>query len=447
MSSYSQLHAGRSNLGASAATHSPTPTNAYAASTHGIIPLDDGSQDITLNFPEWKKSALRFFMGFGRGLDSNFGFASQILSLTEYQRLPGNVITTPGIVGTQKPTLRFQPIANGDTGGTLEKKKVNNRKVDEMQSELMHARNILIDSLGPVAAKTVELRDDSYGQITSTCRAIMRLMTEQYGTLASVEISTIVTRLSVPLQFATPIALRAHCASFRANNTLLENSDNELPEFMLVSIFNKTLESFPQLMQLISRFEIQCAEADPQREVTQYGIEDYLLRIIKRLTPAQIMGTTEEETTGPYPAFAAAKTAHPDDTMESAFSAMPKNAQAGFRDSMKAAIEEGIAQGIAAATATSSYKANDTKRGGKPTTGSGGRGAARSDRQPTLDYRRTTDASRIHYCWYHGYGQSHTGKDCHRMANDAAFTKAMKSAKNHNNVNGHSGSMLHMPSK
>jgi hypothetical protein len=126
---------------------------------------------------------------------------------------------------------------------------------------------------------------------------------------------------------------------------------------------------------------------------------------------------------------------------------MPKNAQAGFRDSMKAAIEEGIAQGIAAATATSSYKANDTKRGGKPTTGSGGRGAARSDRQPTLDYRRTTEASRIHYCWYHGYGQSHTGKDCHRMANDAAFTKAMKSAKNHNNVNGHSGSMLNMPSK
>ena len=174
MSSYSQLHAGRSNLGASAATHSPTPTNAYAASTYGIIPLDDGSQDITLNFSEWKKSVLRFFMGLGRGLDQNFGFASQILSLTEYQRLPGNVLTTPGIVGNQKPTLRLQPIANGDTGGTLEKKKVNNKKLDEMQSELMHARNILIDSLGPVAAKTVELRDDSYGQITSTCRAIMR---------------------------------------------------------------------------------------------------------------------------------------------------------------------------------------------------------------------------------------------------------------------------------
>ena len=123
---------------------------------------------------------------------------------------------------------------------------------------------------------------------------------------------------------------------------------------MAVQYFTKSLDRFPQLMQLLSRYELQCAESDPQREVTQHGIEEYILRILKRLTPAQIMGTTEDETHTPYPAFAAAKTAHPEDTMESAFSAMPKNAQAGFRDSMKAAIEEGIAQGIAAATATSS---------------------------------------------------------------------------------------------
>jgi len=447
MSSYSQLHAGRSNLGASAATHSSIPTNAYSTSNSGIISLDDGSQDITLNFPEWKKSVLRFFMGFGRMLDPDYGFACYILSLTEYQRLPGHVLTTPGIIGTQKPTLRLQPIGNGDTGGTLEKKKTNNKKVEDMQRELMHVRSILIDSLGPVAAKTVELNDDSFGQITSTCRAIMRLMTEQYGTLASVEISNIVDRLAVPLDFATSIAFRAHSANFRANISLLEDSDNDLPTFMVVRYFNKSLERFPQLMQLIARFELQCAEADPQREVTQFGIEDYILRILKRLTPSQIMGTTEDDTHPLYPAFAATKSQSTDDIMDSAFSALPKNAQAGFRDSMKAAIEEGIAQGIAAATATSSYKANNKQGGGKPTTNSGGRGAARSERQPTLDYRKTTEASRIHYCWYHGYCQAHTGKDCHRMANDAAFTKAMKSAKNHTSVNGHSGSMLQMPTK
>ena len=169
-----------------------TPANAFSITdSHGIISLDDGTQEISLNFPEWHKSVVRLFMQYGKRSDERYGLASHVLTLREWQKLSGHVVGTPGI-GTPKPTIRMRVIDDADTGGLLEKKKANNKEAQEVSDDLAQCRETLIESLGPVIAKALEIQDNTFGQITSTCLTIVQWVKKEYGTLATVNISKLI---------------------------------------------------------------------------------------------------------------------------------------------------------------------------------------------------------------------------------------------------------------
>ena len=176
MFSYSQIQKRRkaSNQSASSSTqpHSSRPANAFSSTSDEIIPLDDGSQEVSLNIDEWRKSVIRKFMKTCKLCDNRYGIASYVMPLRDWQELPGHIVgptigpfLPPVVEGTSKPRVRLLVINDLDTGGRLEKKKVNNKRYEEVTAAVAECRDLLIESLGEVIAKALEIRDDSFGQI------------------------------------------------------------------------------------------------------------------------------------------------------------------------------------------------------------------------------------------------------------------------------------------
>ena len=224
MFSYSQIQrrrAAKQTASSSMQNHSNKPANAYTSTHDEIIPLDDGTQDVSMNVAEWRKSVIRKYLKTSRICHNRYGIASYVMSLQDWQELPGHIVgptvgpfIPPVIEGTRKPRIRIMPINDLDAGGRLEKKEVNNKRVEEIAASVAECRDLLIDSLGEVIAKALETHDNSFGQITSTSLQIMTWVTEQYGTLATVSISQIIDNLSAPLDFPSAVAFTAHCSRF-----------------------------------------------------------------------------------------------------------------------------------------------------------------------------------------------------------------------------------------
>ena len=360
--------------------------------------------------------------------DNRYGIASYVMSLQDWLELPGHIVgptigpfLPPVVEGTSKPRVRLLVINDLDTGGRLEKKKVNNKRYEEVTAAVAECRDLLIESLGEVIAKALEIRDDSFGQITSSCLQIMNWVTNEYGTLATTSISKIIDDLSDPLDYATPVAFRAHCSKFSANRKLLEDSENDLPEFLYVKFFNYSCSHFPAIVKLQSRYTLLCVEVVPAEDVTQRGIATYVQRLLSKLTPAQIMETTEEaEQTFSSKSFAATapkngKKFSP--RMAAALAAIPSN----YRAELEAAYDEDVdveeSPPIAAATiSTMRNNANSTFAGG----------SSKPAAKPTADNPTTKK-----YCYFHGYNNTHDGMCCNLMEGDSAYTTTMRKARTH----------------
>jgi hypothetical protein len=419
--SYSQIHYKdrASKHGASALHNSfSTPANAFSASdSHGIISLDDGTQEISLNVPEWHKSVVRLFMRYGKRSDERYGLASHVLTLREWQKLPGHVVGTPGI-GTPKPTIRMRVIDDADTGGLLEKKKANNKEAQEVSDDLAQCRETLIESLGPVIAKALEIQDNTFGQITSTCLQIVNWVKKEYGTLAK-----LIDDLSLLLDYCTAVAFRAHSSRFAANRKLLEESNNDLPEYLYVKNFTTSCSNFPAIIKLLSRHALRCAEAAPPADVLQSECEQYVQRILSRLTPAQILEMPEEQNASSAKAFAATpKNAHMSPRMAAALAAIPAN----YRAELEAAYDEDMDIDEPSHIAAASTAPNRTQGSGKIG------GTAQSSPRPPRNTAPPQNAlPRRLYCFLHGYNHTHHGMTCTKMQDDTSFTLAMKRARSH----------------
>jgi len=399
------------------------PANAYSSTSDEIIPLDDGTQEVSLNVDEWRKSVIRKFMKTCRLCDHRYGIASYVMSIQDWQELPGHVVgptigpfIPPVVQGTSKPRIRMIVINDNDTGGRLEKKKVNNKRFEDVTTAVAICRDLLIESLGEVIAKALEIRDDSFGQITSSCLQIMNWVNDEYGTLATVSISKIIDDLSDPLDHASPVAFRAHCSKFAANRKLLEDSNNDLPEFLYVKYFNSSCSHFPAIVKLISRFTILSVEVLPPQEVTQPEIATYVQRLLSRLTHAQIMETTEEaEQTFPAKTFSAKHFSKMSPRMATALAAIPAN----YRAELEAAYGEDMDAEEPIQTAAVSITTN------RPPTNSKVGGSTKAP--PTVE-----DGPKYpHYCYFHGYNQTHDGTDCKHMKSNADYTTTMKKARTH----------------
>ena len=119
--------------------HSSKPANAYSSTTDEIILLDDGTQEVSMNVDEWRKSVIRKFMKTCKLCDHRYGIASYVMSTLDWQQLPGHIVgptigpfIPPVVQGTIKPRIRMIPINDADTDGRLEKKKVNNKRFEEV---------------------------------------------------------------------------------------------------------------------------------------------------------------------------------------------------------------------------------------------------------------------------------------------------------------------------
>ena len=402
--------------------HSSKPANAFSSTSDEIIPLDDGSQEVSLNIDEWRKSVIRKFMKTCKLCDNRYGIASCVMPLQDWQELPGHIVgpivgpfLPPVVEGTSKPRVRLSVINDADTGGRLEKKKVNNKRFEEVTAAVAECRDLLIESLGEVIAKALEIRDDSFGQITSTCLQIMNWVTNEYGTLATTSISKIIDDLSDPLDYATPVAFRAHCSKFSANRKLLEDSENDLPEFLYVKFFNYSCSHFPAIVKLQSRYTLLCVEVVPAEDVTQRGIATYVQRLLSKLTPAQIMETTEEaEQTFSAKSFSAtAPISNREFTgkMSAALAAITSkyNAEIAALDFIDTDTEEPTPIAAAVLANTRIKVGGTSKSAAKPA-------------------EHTTPN---HYCYYHGYNTSHDGMTCSTRLKDPTYTIVMKKARTH----------------
>jgi len=308
-------------------------------------------------------------------------------------------------------------------GRSSQKKKANNKEAQEVSDDLAQCRETLIESLGPVIAKALEIQDNTFGQITSTCLTIVQWVKKEYGTLATVNISKLIDDLSLPLDYCTAVAFRAHSSRFAANRKLLEESNNDLPEYLYVKNFTTSCSNFPAIIKLLSRHALRCAEAAPPADVLQSECEQYVQRILSRLTPAQILEMPEEQNASSAKAFAATpKNAHMSPRMAAALAAIPAN----YRAELEAAYDEDMDIDEPSHIAAASTAPNRTQGNGKIG------GTAQSTPKPQKSSPTVEDGPKYpHYCYFHGYNQTHDGTECKHMKTNADYTTTMKKARTH----------------